>query len=204
MSRNVIIGGIVVIALAVGGWWYFNQSSAPAISETTQLPTTQQTTQQNTNSGTQSVVNTQPSQPTQTSPVPFNRATIQIGDHAGGFIVTDIKPISGSVLNRQDPEGNMEVAFNGSVELRGTFSRKTPAETYASLKLTAESKQQLPFDSSWGAPDVVLIENPKSLSSGILEGDAVVVVTGRYNYRMFPSETFSTIMALSIRKDASR
>ena len=57
MSRNVMIGGVVVIALAIGGWWYLNMSSAPAISETTQFPTTQTAQQQNTNAGAQPTAN---------------------------------------------------------------------------------------------------------------------------------------------------
>jgi hypothetical protein len=71
MNRNVLIGGIVVIAFAVGGWWYLNQSSAPATSEATDFPTTQQ----NTNSVTQPVVNNQQKQPAQTYTPPATTQT---------------------------------------------------------------------------------------------------------------------------------
>lgn len=72
MNRNVWIGVIVVAVLVAGGWWYLNQSSTPATSETTEFPTTQQ----NTNTGTQPVVNTQPTQtsPQQTTPVQPNKS----------------------------------------------------------------------------------------------------------------------------------
>ena len=69
MTRNIWIGIVVVTVLVAGGWWYFNQSSVPVTSETTQL-STEQTTQQNTNTATQPVVNNQPSQTAQTSPAP--------------------------------------------------------------------------------------------------------------------------------------
>ena len=62
MTRNIWIGVVVVIVLVAGGWWYLSQSSAPATSETTQLPTTQTAQQQNTNTATQPVVNNQTSQ----------------------------------------------------------------------------------------------------------------------------------------------
>lgn len=52
MTRNIWIGIVVVAMLVAGGWWYLNQSSAP------------------TTSGTQPVVNNQPTQPAQTSPTP--------------------------------------------------------------------------------------------------------------------------------------
>jgi len=68
MTRNIWIGIVVVIVLVAGSWWYLNQSSAPATSEATQLPTTEQTTQQNTTSGTQSA---------QTNPVPSTSAGIK-------------------------------------------------------------------------------------------------------------------------------
>src|SRR3989344_3111198 len=42
MSRNIWIGIVVVAVLVAGGWWYFNQSSVPATSETNLLPATQQ------------------------------------------------------------------------------------------------------------------------------------------------------------------
>jgi hypothetical protein len=201
MNKYLLLG-LAAILIIAGGWWYFSRSNAPATSEAVDL-TLEQTTQPNTNTQTQPVTNNQPSQQTQTtqnSSVSFNRSNIKIGDHVGGFTVTDIKPISGTILNRQDPEGNMEVVFTGSVELKGTFSRKSPVETYAVLTLTSDSKTKLPFDSSWGAPNVVLIETAKNIPSIIGEGDTVIVTTGRYNYRMFPSETYSTIMALSAHK----
>ena len=67
MSRNIWIGIVVALVLVAGGWWYLNQSSVPAISETTQLPTTQNTN----NTGTQSVVNNQPST---NQPAPINNS----------------------------------------------------------------------------------------------------------------------------------
>ena len=42
MSRNVVIGVVVVAVLVAGGWWYMNQSSTPATSELTQTPTLQE------------------------------------------------------------------------------------------------------------------------------------------------------------------
>ena len=45
MTRNIWIGIVVVIVLIAGGWWYLNRSSAPATSDTMQLPTTQENSQ---------------------------------------------------------------------------------------------------------------------------------------------------------------
>lgn len=74
MTRNIWIGIIVVIALVVGGWWYLNQSSAPATSDTTQFPTIQ-----NTNTAPQTAMNPAPVQQapkttTQPNPTPAKSA----------------------------------------------------------------------------------------------------------------------------------
>lgn len=37
MNKNIIIGIIVVVIIAVGAWWYWNQSSAPRV----ETPTTE-------------------------------------------------------------------------------------------------------------------------------------------------------------------
>ncbi len=80
MNKYLLIG-VVAILVVAGGWWYFNQSSVPATSETAQLPT-DQTTQQNTNTGAQPVTNNQPSQTqpvTNTQPVPTQKALNWVG-----------------------------------------------------------------------------------------------------------------------------
>lgn len=59
MSRNTLVGVVVVIALVSGGWWYLNQ---PSVSPTaTEYPTLQE----NTNTTAQPTTNYVPSQPTQ-------------------------------------------------------------------------------------------------------------------------------------------
>lgn len=86
MTRNIWVGIVVVIVLVAGGWWYLNQSSVSATSETTQFPT-EQTMQQNGNN-TQPVVNSQPSQPTQTNPVPSTTSGMKVYSSAQyGFTV---------------------------------------------------------------------------------------------------------------------
>ena len=59
MTRNIWIGIVVVVVLVAGGWWYLNQSSTPAVSETTQLPTAQ-----DTNVGTQAAAKPAPNNET--------------------------------------------------------------------------------------------------------------------------------------------
>lgn len=51
MNKYILIG-VVAILIIVGGWLYFNQSSEPAVSETTQLSTTQQNTSTESNIST--------------------------------------------------------------------------------------------------------------------------------------------------------
>lgn len=68
MTRNIWIGIVVIIVLVAGGWWYLNQSSTPALPETTQLPTTR-----NTNTVSQTATNPAPVQQapkTTTQPTP--------------------------------------------------------------------------------------------------------------------------------------
>ena len=114
MNRNVIIGGVVAIALAVGGWWYLNQSSAPATSETAQLPTLQE----NVNTGTQTTSNSAPKQPAQQQPTSQTNNT------------SNTAPASSSGALFSHPSDEYTFAYDATkLEARATTASEFPSGT---------------------------------------------------------------------------
>ncbi len=153
MTRSIWIG--IVVVLLGAGWWYLNQSNVPAVSETTQLSTTE--------SVMQPVATNPTSQSKQTVPTPNTATRVSV---AGYYAIND-NPEDGFILVSQS--GNMIVLKGVRIENR------TTGPYYAHLNATTT------IDDS-GIAKVDLTENHKypcemtlTFSTSSPESSSVVV-----------------------------
>lgn len=125
MNRNIWIGIIVIVVIVAGGWWYLNQSSVPAVSETTQLPS------QNNQTGAQPPVSTRSSDPSATIDQNSLATTSSFPTITG--TATNASTLSIDIDGYFPAKGNTVALYNGTVSVVNGHWSFTPSKSNAAF-----------------------------------------------------------------------
>ena len=153
MNRNIWIGTIVIIALAAGAWWYFNQPNAP-VAPATQVPTEQRQTAQTQN-------NTAPS-----ATIFQSSLTVKAGQPTFSGTATGVSTIKVEIWKPDPAAASGFVWWTGMVVpvVNGTWSASVAQGSDATTLLTGAYKiDLLDWDNS-GADPVRLAQNTLTVS----------------------------------------